>query len=146
MAKTKSQTGKAARDSWGTIWEVPDALWRRIEPLLIERYPPKVEGRPHADWRRILDGIIFRMRSGCQWDKVPREFGAKSTVHEWFQRWNKDGVMEAILAMLIAECDEAGGVGWDWQSADGAMAKARFGGIKSARIPRIERKTAPSVV
>lgn len=146
MAKKQTQTGKSAKRSLDTIWEVPDALWQRIEPLLEERYPPKVEGRPHADWRRILDGIIFRMRSGCQWDKLPREFGPKSTVHEWFQRWNKDGVMEAILALLIAECDEAGGVGWDWQSADGAMTKARFGGIKSAPIRRIARKMARSAV
>ena len=146
MAKKRAQAGKVRQDSLDTIWEVPDALWRRIEPLLEERYPPKAEGRPHAEWRNIFNGIIFRMRSSCQWAKLPREFGPKSTVHDWFQKWNKDGVMEAIMALLVAECDEAGGVGWDWQSADGAMAKARFGGMKSAPIRRIGRKMARSGV
>ena len=45
--------------------------------------------------------------------------------------------MQRIWAALVSECDELGGLSWDWQSADGALAKARFGGIKSAQIPRI---------
>jgi putative transposase len=77
------------------------------------------------------------MRTGCQWNYLPERFGDDSTVHRWFQRWNRDGVMERIWAELVSECDELGGLSWDWQSADGALAKARFGGIKSAQIPRI---------
>ena len=46
----------------------------------------ELTGRRHANWRLILNGIIFRMRSGCQWDQLPRKFGPKSTVHDWFQR------------------------------------------------------------
>src|SRR6266446_3821094 len=45
-------------------------------------------------------------------------------------------------ATLIEECEDLSGVYWDWQSADGAMAKARFGGIVSVRTPRIAGKTA----
>ena len=99
-----------------------------------------------ADWRKALNGIIFRMRTGCQWEFMPIRFGAKSTVHDWFQRWNKNGIMAQIMATLIAECEELGGVSWDWQSADGAMAKARFGGTKLAPIPPIAAKTAPNAV
>jgi transposase len=140
----KRRAKKRARKPLGVIWEIPDALWERIEPILMEFWPRKDTGRPPAEWRSILNAIIFRMRTGCQWDQLPEKFGAKSTVHDWFQRWNKGGVMTKIMAALVSECDEAGGVGWEWQSADGAMAKARFGGIKSARIPRIERKMARS--
>ena len=140
MGTTRKRKRKV--EPLGVIWEIPDALWERIEPLLIEFWPQKNTGRPPAQWRTILNGILFRMRTGCQWDQLPRQFGAKSTVHDWFQRWNKAGMMGQIMAVLIAECGEADGVGWEWQSADGAMAKARFGGTKSAPIPRIERKTA----
>src|SRR5512135_850574 len=116
------------RKSLGTIWEVPEQLWRRIGPILRQFWPRKATGRRPADWRAALNGIIFRMRTGCQWNQLPRRFGPKSTVHDWFQRWNEGGVMARILALLIAACDELRGVEWKWQAADAAMAKARFGG------------------
>jgi putative transposase len=77
-----------------------------------------------------LDGIIFRLRTGCQWNKLPVEFGDDSTVHRWFQRWNQNGVMKRIWAVMAARCEELDAVFWKWQSADGAMCKARFGGEK----------------
>jgi putative transposase len=114
-----------------TLWEVSEDLWARIEPILQEDAPPpKNPGRPRAGWRQMLNGIIFRMRSGCQWNRLPKEFGDDSTVHRWFQRWCRRGVMERIWAALVADCDELQGVDWEWQSADGALAKARFGGLR----------------
>lgn len=92
-----------------TIWEIPDELWERIEPILDAFWARKTTGRHHANWRLVLNGIIFRMRSGCQWDQLPRKFGPKSTVHEWFQRWSAAGVMKPIWAALVSECDELGG-------------------------------------
>jgi transposase len=103
----------------GVIWEIPDELWERIEPILVEYWPRKATGRRCADWRRALNGIIFRMRSGCQWNRLPRQFGDDSTVHRWFQRWNKDGVMERIWAALVEDCAELGGVNWQWQASAG---------------------------
>ena len=118
-----------------TIWRVPDELWERVLPLLLEFWPAKPTGRKVATWRAALDGILFRLRSGCQWDQLPREFGPKSTVHDWFQRWARGGVFERIWAVLVAACDELGAVDWRWQSADGAMGKARFGGEKGGQKP-----------
>ena len=125
-----------------TIWEVPDELWERIEPLINEAYPPKGTGRPRVDLRRVLNGIIFRLRSGCQWNKLPKEFGDDSTVHRWFQRWCQDRFFERLWAVLLEECEEFGGVDWQWQSADGMMGKARFGGAKQAVIQQIEANQA----
>lgn len=68
------------------------------------------------------------MRSGCQWNQLPKEFGDDSTVHRWFQRWCKNGVFRQIWALLVEQCAELGAVYWKWQSADGALGKARFGG------------------
>ena len=125
-----------------TIWEVDDALWAIIEPILGEFWPRKRTGRPRACWRGCLNGIIYQMRTGCQWNQLPKQFGDDSTVHRWFQRWAEEGVLARIWTVLIQQCDELRGVEWKWQAADGSLAKARFGGTMSDRIPRIGRKTA----
>lgn len=145
MAK-QSRKRRRKREALGVIWKIPDALWKRIEPILEEYWPAKATGRRHAEWRRCLNGIIFRLRSGCQWNQLPKEFGDDSTVHRWFGRWNKDGVIERIWAELVSECEELGGVSWKWQAADGAMAKARLGGEKRGEIPRIVANRARSAV
>jgi putative transposase len=131
-----------------TIWEVPDELWDRVEPILARHYPPARTGRPRADLRRVLDGVIHRMRSGCQWNRLPREFGPSSTVHGWFQRFVADGVLREIWADLVAECDELGAVLWEWQAADGAMGKSRFEGPKRGPNPtdRAKSGTKKSVI
>ena len=121
-----------------TIWEVPDALWQRLEPLLERRYPRKPIGRPRADLRRVVNGVIFRLRTGCQWNRLPRIFGDDSTVHRWFQRFVEDGVLEELWAVLLSECEELGALDWRWQAADGSMGKARFGGGKRGPIPLTE--------
>jgi putative transposase len=144
MAKRRGRR-KRRQVALGVIWEIPDELWERIEPILKSFWPAKATGRRTANWRSILNGIIFRMRSGCQWNQLPKQFGDDSTVHRWFQRWCKHGVMEKIWAALLEECEELGGVSWEWQAADGAMGKARFGGKKRAEIPRIAANRARNV-
>jgi transposase len=109
---SRTQRRRKPRNPLGTIWEVPDPLWRRIEPILREFWPKKPTGRRPADWRQILNGILFRMWSGCQWDQRPRRFGPKSTVHGWFQRWVEAGIFEKIWAVLVAEGGELQGVEW----------------------------------
>jgi putative transposase len=118
-----------------TIWALPDELWERIEPILERRYPVAPTGRPRADLRLVLDGVIYRMRSGVQWNRLPRSFGADSTVHGWFQRFVADGVLEELWATLVGECEGLGAVLWEWQAADGVMGKSRFDGDKRGPNP-----------
>ena len=135
---------KPRRKPLGTIWEISDELWRRIEPILLEFWPKKPTGRKVANWRKMLNAITFRMCSGCQWDAtapsgtVPR---ALSTTGS--SAWAAAGIFERIWAVLVAECDELGGVQWEWQPADAMLGKARFGGKRRARIPPTEEKRAP---
>lgn len=112
-----------------TIWRIPDELWKKIEPILAEHDPPKSTGRSRIDQRGALDAIIFRLRTGCQWNRMPKEFPDDSSVHRTLQRWVELGILDLIWAKLVEECDELGGVEWEWQAADAAMGKARFGGI-----------------
>lgn len=118
-----------------TIWELSDELWEQIEPILVRRYPVAPTGRPRADLRLVLDAIVYRMRSGVQWNRLPRSFGADSTVHGWFQRFVLDGVLEEVWASLVGECDDLGAVLWEWQAADGVMGKSRFDGDKRGPNP-----------
>jgi putative transposase len=114
--------------SMPAIWRVPDKLWEKIEPILAERDPPKRTGRPRTDRRAVLDAVIFRLRTGCQWNRIPKEFPDDSTVHRTFQRWVELGVLDRVWAALVEKCEDLGGVNFEWQAADVAMGKARFGG------------------
>jgi putative transposase len=129
-----------------TIWEVSDELWKIIESILSKLDPPSWTGRERIDQRTALNGIIYQMRSGCQWNSLPEKFGDDSSVHRTFQRWVRKGVLETVWATLIENCAELGGVDWEWQSADGAMGKARFGGTWSVQTPRIAGRMAASGV
>ncbi len=111
-----------------TIWEIPDDLWEKIEPVILEGNPPKSTGRKRVNPRPILNGIIFRLRSGCQWNHLPETFGDDSTIHRTFQRWVESGVLNQVWSVMVEECEELGGVDWEWQAADCALGKARLGG------------------
>ncbi len=129
---------KRAVEPLPTIWNCPDELWDDIVlPTLHELDPEPHTGRPRIDQRKALDGIIYQMRSGCQWNHLPREFGDDASIHRTFQRWIANGVLERIWAKLVEACDELGAVDWVWQSADAALGKARFGGIMSAATRQI---------
>lgn len=78
--------------------------------------------------RLVLDGIVFRLRSGCQWSQLLVCFGASSTVRGWFQRFSADGFLEELWAYLVRECEELGEVHWEWQAIDGVMGKSRHEG------------------
>ena len=91
------------------IWRIPDDAWERIHPILLQDSPPrKGPGRKPADWRRVLNGIIYRMRTGSHWNKVPKEFGDDSTIHRWYQRWSYNGVLSRVLSELRGEWQNTG--------------------------------------
>jgi putative transposase len=138
---------KSAAEPLGTIWECPDDLWTNvIGPVIDALDPPKHTGRKRIDLRRALDGIIYHLRSGCQWNHLPKQFGDDSSVHRTFQRWVQRGVLGEIWSILVAHCQGLGDVDYAWQSADGFMGKAVLGETESAPIPRIVRKTAANAV
>lgn len=133
-----------AKETMPTIWRVSDELWAKVEATLNEKAPPKQTGRKRTqgvpDAHLVLDTLIYRMRSGCQWNHLPRELADDSSAHRTLQRWAKAGVFAAIWADLVRECDELGGVNWEWQAADGATSKSRFGGIRSDLTPQTVAK------
>jgi transposase len=122
-----------------TIWRVDDALWAELRPLLAIEKPRKKPGRPRLDDRPICDGLIGLARNGGQWATLPRQFGAKSTVHARFQGWVAHGCLEHARARLLTVYDDEVRLDWHWHAADGCLVKAPLGekamvlGVKGVR-------------
>ena len=112
-------------------WGIPDELWEAIKPLLPEPRPKKRSGRPSMPARQAMGGILYVLETGCQWKKLPPDFGAPSTVHDWFQRWTEAGVFQRMWEEGLARYDKLAGIQWSWQSMDGATTKAPLGGEKN---------------
>lgn len=115
--------------------QIPDALWERIEPLLPKYKRSCKGGRPRLPLRNVVTGILFVLRTGCQWKAMPSEFGSGSAVHAYFQEWVRLGVFEKLWRYALEEYDDLQGIDWEWQSLDGAMTKAPLGGEKNREKP-----------
>jgi putative transposase len=122
-----------------TIWEVPDDLWEMVACLLERFDPPNKMGRPRIDPRRALDGMLYRARTGCQWNRLPACFGDDASVHRTQQRWEALGIFDAVWALVLSRCQDLDGVDWDWQAADGCLGKARGIPKRGRRTPVLAR-------
>jgi len=92
--------------------------------------PPRspLGGRPPADKRKVIQGIFWILDNGAKWKDLPSEFGSKSTVHRWFQRWVRGGVFEAIMRDAGRLVEERGQYKLYECFVDGTFSKARGGG------------------
>lgn len=92
--------------------ELTDAQWQKIEPLL------PGNGRPGGQWadhRTVVNGVLYRARTGVPWPDLPGRYGPWQTVYERHRRWSADGTWQRILAGLQIEADAA--------DPDGALAR-----------------------
>ena len=114
-------------------WRIPDELWAKIAPLLPPGKPhPLGCHNPRVDDRRAMDAILFRLRTGCQWNALNATgICSSSSAHRRFQEWTEAGVFEKLWTLGLQEYDELKGLDWAWQSMDGAMTKAPLGGEKN---------------
>jgi transposase len=87
-----------------------DAQWARIKPLM--PCSDGVRGRPFRDHRQVVEGIIYRLRSGVPWRDLPDSFGPWQTVWKRHERFSADGTWDKIHARLVAEADAAGELDW----------------------------------
>ncbi len=116
-------------------WMISDELWAKIEPLLPPPPPnrhPFGGGRPRVPDRNAMDGILFVLRTGCQWNALNATgICSSSTAHLRFQAWTRAEVFRKLWENGLTEYDELQGIDWAWQSMDGAMTKAPLGGGKN---------------
>lgn len=114
--------------------DVSDKFWSKVEPLIPalevrnteKSYTRKAGGgRKPLLPRKIFAGIVFVLRTGCQWKALNKEiFGSASSIHKYFRIWLKAGFFEALWAAGLAEYDELEGIAWAWQSINGSIVKA----------------------
>jgi transposase len=123
--------------------DVPNGLWKKIEPLLPAEPPKPRGGRPRNPDRRVLAGVLYRLKTGCHWKALPREhFGSGSTCHERFQEWVDAGVFAKIFEQCLRYYDAQRGIAWSWASLDSASVKAPKGGTTPGEIRPIAEKAA----
>ena len=124
------------------FFDVPDALWRRIETLLPPEAPKPRGGRPRVPDRVAMAGILYRVRTGCQWKALPPQFGSGSTCHLRMTQWIRAGVFAEIHKELLRHYERRRGIKWDFASLDSAMVKAPKGGATQGRARRIGENSA----
>jgi putative transposase len=121
-----------------TIKKIPDPVWNEVKDMLPKEKPPKTVGRPIVRYRTVLDGILYVLRTGCQWKSLPKEYGSASTCHRRFQEWVRSGVFQKLWVGLLEVYDDVRGIKWRWQSLDSASVKAPLGGTGLAPIQLTE--------
>jgi transposase len=109
--------------------KLTDSQWAIVEPLL-----PKPEaradrrGRPRQDDRKILDGVLWILRTGAQWEELPRTFPPKSTCHDRFQEWTRNGAFAEVLKALAEDLRERGKLDLAECAIDATFTPAKKGG------------------
>lgn len=90
--------------------DLTDTEWERLEPLLPDRMPRR--GGRWCDHRTVINGVLWRTRTGSPWRDLPLSYGKWKTVYSRHRRWSGDGTWEKILDGLRAGCDLDEGVEW----------------------------------
>ena len=111
-----------------TITKIPDELWKKIRIILPKEKSSKTIGRPIVPFRKVLDGILYILRTGCQWKMLPSGYGSGSTCHRRFQEWIKLDIFKKIWITLLKIYDDKKGIKWTWQSLDSISIKSPLGG------------------
>jgi transposase len=96
--------------------------WERLQPLLPPQKPKT--GRPAVDHRRILNGILWILRTGAPWRDLPDRYGPWRTVASRFYRWQKAGIWSQLLAAVQAQAAADGQINWDIHDIDGTLIRA----------------------
>src|SRR3982751_1360870 len=107
---------------------VPDELWQKLEPLLPPppRRRSRFPGRKPLDYRKILTGILFVLKTGVAWDDLPAElgWGCGKTCRHYLQLWHQAGVWLKLHALLLAELNAADKIDWGRALIDASFCKA----------------------
>jgi putative transposase len=122
--------------------DLPDGLWELIRVWIPQQPRNPRGGQQPVEHRRAMAGIIYRLRTGCQWDAIPAEFGSGSTCYRRFQEWRKAGVFAMAHELTLRYYDRKVGLDWEWTSLDSASVKAPKGGTSPAPTRPIAQSSA----
>jgi transposase len=127
--------------------ELTDAAWAALEPRLPRNGR---RGQQWADHRRVINGILWKLRTGAPWRDLPERYGPWRTAYARFARWQRDGTWDRLLADVQARSDAVGEVVWEVSVDSTAVrahqhaAGARQEGAVLSRPRRRPRPAAPT--
>lgn len=104
-----------------TRHDLTDDQWAKLEPLLPDRTP--IRGGRWMDHRKVINGVLWRTRSGSAWRDLPPEYGNWKTVYNRHRRWSGDGTWREVLTGLRVDCDLLDGGEWVL-GVDGTVVRA----------------------
>src|SRR5918999_4581860 len=105
--------------------------WKRLQPLLPPQKPKT--GRPALDHRRLLNGILWILRTGAPWRDLPKRYGCWSTVASRFYRWQKASLWQRLFEAVQQQADAEGKINWDVHYIDGTIVRAHQHAAGSSR-------------
>jgi transposase len=115
-----------------------DEHWARLAPYLPVHVPSPQGGRPRADDRECMEGIVWLLRTGARWQDIPVDLPSGSTCWRRLQEWAGEGVLEEIHAVLIAELHDLGKLDLLELLGDATFIRAKKGVTRSEK-PRLAR-------
>ena len=96
-------------DNENVKYQIPDAFWEQIKPLL----PPELcDHRDGTDKRKAMEAILYVFRTGCNWESLPQNMGSGSTIYECFQKWQKSGLFQRMWEAGLITYDELEKMVW----------------------------------
>lgn len=86
-----------------------DEEWEILEPLLLQILPQKKRTRP-SNWtkREIVNGILYQLKNGCNWEDLPKDLPPYSTVYWYYKQWRATGVFEELMSVLHGQVRSSG--------------------------------------
>lgn len=107
--------------------ELTDDQWK----LLVPSIPlPAYTGRPRADDRSCINGMLYVLMSGCRWMDMPTKYGSYKTVWERHKKWSVKGVWKNMMKSLVSRGYSSGLIKIDDLSVDSSTVAAKKGGNK----------------
>lgn len=117
--------------------ELTNEQWEKIEPLLPPQKPRT--GRPAHEHRKVLNGILWILRTGAPWRDLPERYGKWTSVYSRFQRWRKHEVWKRVLADLQTLADQQGELNWELHFEDGTIIRANQHAAGAKKAPQKQK-------
>lgn len=118
------------------IRKLTDEQWDRIKVHIPKPKPRPKGGRPPADDRACLEGILWVMSTGAQWMELPKRYPGYATCWRRLRSWEQAGVFIKMWRAFLAELNADARIFWEEAFADGTFAPAKKGALRSAKRRR----------